>query len=257
LVQQQLPFFLPFVSPGDIGATIPMMRGSYKVYAVAAGILIFSFVAAWMLPTTEIFRAILSIPGASAIVVALYQFVRDQAAHERALDLQEKQQLFNLGVTSHMANVAFDRHVQFSEKYISTMQEGLTELFRTGPPGESLKFCQTLIDIRLSFRAWIIEDIAAKVMPFEAALRKMGAHKIVLEGIPPGPERTRLVTEISNLFSDVTGIERGGPVDENLAAGRIMSHLQDLLEVQQLSRLWRAVVQVAIDALERKAYAAK
>lgn len=96
-----------------------MMRGSRKVYTVAAGILILSFVATWMLPTTEILRAILSIPGVSAMVVALYQIVRDQAAHERALNLQEKQQLFNLGVTSHMANVAFDRHVQFSEKYIS------------------------------------------------------------------------------------------------------------------------------------------
>ena len=38
---------------------------------------------------------------------------------------REKQQLFDLGVTSHMANVAFDKHVEFSEKYISTMQEGL------------------------------------------------------------------------------------------------------------------------------------
>ncbi len=32
-----------------------------------------------------------------------------------------------------------------------------------------------------------------------------------------------------------------------------MNHLQDLLGVQQLSRLRRAVVQSAIDALERKA----
>ena len=108
-------------------------------------------------------------------------------------------------------------------------------------------FSQKLIDARLSFRAWITEDIAAKVMPFEAALRKMGAHKIGLEGIPPGPERTRLVTEIYKLFSDVTGIEGSGPVDENLAAGRIMSHLQDLLGVQPLSRLRQAVVQAAID----------
>lgn len=230
-----------------------MMRGSYKVYAVAAGILIFSFVAAWMLPTTEIFRAILSIPGASAIVVALYQFVRDQAAHERALDLQDRQHLFNLGVASHMANTAFDKHVEFAEKYISTMQEGLTELFTTGPPGESLMFSHKLENVRLSFRTWITEDIGVKVMPFEAALRKMGATNIALEGVPPGPKRTQLVTEIYQAFSTVAGIAYEGQVDENLAPGKIMNHLQDLLEVRQLSRLRRAVVQAAIDALERKA----
>ena len=230
-----------------------MTHGSWKVYSFAAVVLLLSYFAARMVPTEEFFRAILSIPGVAALVAMLFQLVRDQAAHERALDLQEKQQLFDLGVTSHMANVAFDKHVEFSEKYISTMQEGLADLFRTGPPGGSLMFSQKLIDARLSFRAWITEDIAAKVMPFEAALRKMGAHKIGLEGIPPGPERTRLVTEIYKLFSDVTGIEGSGPVDENLAAGRIMSHLQDLLGVQPLSRLRQAVVQAAIAALERTA----
>jgi hypothetical protein len=132
------------------------------------------------------------------------------------------------------------------------MQEGLTDLFTTGPPGESLKFGQKLQDIRLSFRAWITEDIEVKVMPFEAALRKMGAHKIVLEGLGVGPERTRLVNEIYKAFSAVAGIEDEGQVDEILAPRTIMSHLQDSLEVRQLVRLRRAAIEAAINALEPK-----
>ena len=120
-----------------------MIRWSWKVYSVLAGAMVVSFVAAWM-ATTELLSAILSTPGVAAMVFALFQFVRDEAAHERALDLQQRQQLFDLGVTSHMANVAFDRHVEFVEKYISTMQKGLTDLFTTGPPGDSLKFGQKL-----------------------------------------------------------------------------------------------------------------
>jgi hypothetical protein len=54
-----------------------MKRRSWKVYAVAAAVLFFSFVAAWM-ATTELLTAILSIPGVSAMIAALYQFVRDQ-----------------------------------------------------------------------------------------------------------------------------------------------------------------------------------
>lgn len=57
-------------------------------------------------------------PWCGAIVTVLYQLLRDQAAHARALELQERQQLFNLGVASHMANVAFDKHIHFSEQYI-------------------------------------------------------------------------------------------------------------------------------------------
>ncbi|HLE64051.1 MAG TPA: hypothetical protein VI750_12960 [Pyrinomonadaceae bacterium] len=163
-----------------------MMRGSWKVYAVAAVVLILSFFTAWTLPTTEILRGIISLPGVGALFAVLFQIVRDQAAHERALDLQERQQLFHLGVASHMANVAFDKHVQFAEQYISKMQDGLTQLFHTGPPGESLKFYSELVDIRLSFRAWITEDLETKVMPFEDALRQMGAKNIGLKGCRPG-----------------------------------------------------------------------
>ena len=137
-------------------------RHSWKVYVVAAVVLVVSFVAAWTLPTTDILRGVIGLQGVAALFAALYQIVRDEAAHARVLDLQERQQLFNLGVTSHMANVAFDRHVGFSEQYISRMQQGLTQLFQTGPPGESLKLCSDLIDIRLSFRAWITEDLEAK-----------------------------------------------------------------------------------------------
>jgi len=61
------------------------------------------------------------------------------------------------------------------------------------------------------------------------------------------------VNEIYQVFSDVTGVKGDGQTDEKLAPRKIMSHLQDLLGVQQLSRLRRAVVQAAIAALESKA----
>ncbi|MFQ5929613.1 MAG: hypothetical protein ACE5MK_07930 [Acidobacteriota bacterium] len=228
------------------------MRHSWKVYIVASIVLVVSLVAAWTLPTTEILRGIIGLPGVGALFAALYQIVRDQAAHERALELQEKQQLFNLGVASHMANVAFDKHVQFSEQYISKMQQGLTELFQKGPTGESLKFCSDLIDARLSFRAWITEDLEVKLMPFEDALREIGARNIALEGLSPGKERTRVIDEMYQVFSNVLGLKHEGEVDERVAPRRIISHLQELLGVQQLTRLRMAPIRAAIDALEKK-----
>jgi hypothetical protein len=138
---------VPASVAGDVRLQEEKMRQSWKVYVVAMIVLVVSFVAAWTLPTTKILRGIIGLPGVGALFATLYQIVRDQAAHERAIELQEKQQLFNVGVASHMANVAFDKHVQFSEQYITRMQQGLTDLFQTGPPGESLKFCSDLIDI--------------------------------------------------------------------------------------------------------------
>jgi hypothetical protein len=230
-----------------------MMRKSWKVYTVASGVLTLSFVTAWTLPTTEILRGIISLPGVGALLAVLYQIVRDQAAHERALELIEKQHLFNLGTTSHMANVAFDKHVQFSEQYITKMQQGLTELFQNGPTKESLKFYGDLVDIRRSFLAWITKDLKGRITPFEDALYKIGASNIILDSLPVGEARSREVEQMYQIFSDVLGLPKEKvSLDERVAPERILSHLQHLLGVEHLSRLRAAVIKQAIDTLESK-----
>jgi len=227
------------------------MQLNWKLYVVAAILCVVSFVTASLLPTTDVIRSLITVPGVGALFIALFQLLRDEAAHVKALEIHDKQQLFNVGVTSHMANVAFDKHVEFSETYIKKMQEGLTELFRTGPPGESLRFAQDLQDIRLSFRAWLTGDVQAKIMPFESALREMGAIHIALEGMPPGANRSSKVDQIYKRFSEVAGIEHEGHVNEELAPGRIMDHIQALLGVEQLCRLRKAVIEAAINTLEK------
>lgn len=229
------------------------MRESWKVYAAAAVVLIISFVAAWTLPTTEILRGIIGLPGLAALFAVLYQVFHDQAAYERALELQRKQQLFNLGIASHMANVAFDKHVQFSEQYIARMQQGLTDLFQKGPTKESLRFCGDLADIRRSFAAWITKDFKDKITPFEDALYKICASEMILNHLPVGEKRSREVDQMYQIFSEVLSLpSEKGSVDERVAPDRILSHLQHLLGVEQLSRLRAAVIKEAIDALESK-----
>lgn len=226
------------------------MRKSWRLYAAASAVFIVSFVIAWIFPTTESFRGIFALPGVGALLVALFQVFRDQTAHEKSLELQNKQQFFNLGVASHMANVVFDKHILFSEQYIAKMQECLSDLVVTGPPGNSLKFSSELIDIRLSFRAWITEDLYVKLSPFENALTEIGAKKFALEGLPPGEKRKREVQVMFDLFSNVLGYNSEGPVCEEITPGKIISHLQDLLGVRQMNRLRSAVINEAINCLE-------
>jgi hypothetical protein len=215
-----------------------------------------------MVTTDEVLRAILSnpwvaaltaflsFPGVAALLTVLYQAVRDQAAHERALDLQQRQQLFNLGVASHMANVAFDKHVEFAERYISTMQTGLEELFRSRRPEEGENVLKKLADIRLAHRAWITDDIEDKVTPFESALSEIGKINV---GGGAHPQRDYDVDQLYQFFSRALGLSGRGPAgDDAIAARRIISHLQDLLEVRQMIHLRREVVQAGINALERK-----
>jgi hypothetical protein len=152
-----------------------------------------------------------------------------------------------------MAKVAFDKHVEFCEKYIGRMQSGLSELFAAGPTPQCLTLASDLADIRLSFRAWITSDLQEKILPFEEALRKVGGMSMMMERLPVGDRRARAVDLMFDEFNKIIGLPKTGEkLDERVAPRRIMDHLQDLLGVKELSHLRSTLMGEAIRALERK-----
>src|SRR5205814_5673315 len=97
------------------------------------------FGAAATIPAVgDLTRAVTALPAAAAVIAAIFQLVRDQAAHDRAIALQAAQNSFAVGATSHMAGVAFDRYVAFSEEYVRELFSTLNTLFRKGPTEEAL-----------------------------------------------------------------------------------------------------------------------
>ena len=231
------------------------MTYSWPIYIILAIVFALSLGTALFLPTADILRWISSAPALVALIGVVLQIFRDHAQHEKALVIQRDQQHFVLGVTSHMADVAFDRHVEFCEKYISQMQEALSTLFREGPTRKCLELSARLADTRLSFRTWLTSDIQNKILPFEHALTKIAGMHIELDGLPVGDKRTQVVETMYNTFADVLGLSRlegRGQSDEAVVAGRIMDHLQDILGVKQLVRLRIALVDEAEKTLEKK-----
>lgn len=231
------------------------MTYSWPVYIVLAIVAAVSFGAALFLPTTDILRWVSGVPALVALIGVVLQIFRDHAQHEKATALQRDQQHFILGVTSHMANVAFDRHVDFCEKYIQRMQLGLTELFQKGPTKDCLQLRIELADIRLSFRTWLTKEIQNKILPFEDALTKIAGMHMQLDHLGVGDKRNQVVEAMHNTFADILGLSRlegRGNNDEEVAARRIMDHLQDILGVKQLVRLRVALVDEAVKTLEEK-----
>jgi len=229
------------------------MTYSWPVYIVLAIVAAISFGTALFLPTADILRWVSGVPALVALIGVVLQIFRDHAQHEKALAIQRDQQHFILGVTSHMANVAFDKHVEFCEKYISQMQETLSTLFYEGPTKKCLELASKLADIRLSFRTWLTSEIQDKILPFEKALVKIGANEQLLKDLPGGTERTETVKEVYDIFSSVLDIPRDGRVvDVQVASGRIMDNLQAILGVKQLVQLRIALVDKAVKTLEGK-----
>lgn len=211
------------------------MTYSWPVYSIPAIVFALSLGTALFLPTADILRWISGAPAIVALIGVVLQIFRDQAQHEKALIVQRDQQHFVLGITSHMANVAFDRHVDFREKYITQTQETLSTLFREGPTRQGFELSAKLADIRLSFRTWLTSDIQNKILSFEDALTRIAGMHLELGHLPVGEKRTQVVETMHNTFADVLGLSRPegrGESDETVLAGRIMDHLQGILGVK-------------------------
>lgn len=236
-----------------------ILYGACLLLAVA------SFAIALTLPTSGLVAAVIASPGAVALLGALYQLLRDHAAHELQLVRDEaahQRQLLrdeladhrnilaraaershDLAVTSHMANVAFDKHVEFVERYLERVQETIRALYRQGPAQGALDLCGELVDIRLKYAAWLTKDVESKLTPVENALHRIGVNALVLTDMPVGEKRSRIVEEMFNTYRDVLGLEGSDrPANPDVVVHRIIDHLRSLLHVEQFSRLRTAAI---------------
>ncbi|MBI4795496.1 MAG: hypothetical protein HY790_06595 [Deltaproteobacteria bacterium] len=100
-----------------------MIKKNINFYVICGIVFLGSFFISSYFQVDSLLREISKIPSVGALFVALFQLFRDEAAFEKQRALQADQQYFQIGATSHMANVAFDKHAAFSEEYIAQVNE--------------------------------------------------------------------------------------------------------------------------------------
>lgn len=185
-----------------------------------------------------------TLSGAAAVFAALLQLFRDQLEHDRTRALEASRQSFSLGATSHMATVAFDRHVAFSEEYAAEVVKTLTTLFRAGPSDQVSPHARTLHEIRQRWAVWLTPAIERQLDAFEAALRKIGANAHFVEVDLANPKRQEAITEMYALFAEVTGMKEweGHPVTSDRAIETIIDGLRRVLGIDELTELRQKLV---------------
>jgi hypothetical protein len=222
-----------------------MERRSLAIYAVAAFVTLASFAAVVFLPVPVSCRQLFSIPALGGLLTFLAQGWRDQLAHERARDLQARQQDFTLGIASHMANTVFDKQVAFCEEYARELHQALSDLFGRGPSQLAGPRATALRDIRRKYAPWISDELVERLMPFEKALNEIATDSQLLEHLDVGPMRTEFAQRMYDAFSAVLGIGENHPTDAPEAIATILSHLHDVLGVSDFEDLRRAAIREA------------
>lgn len=208
------------------------------------GLVFLVFLAAAVVPRLgDLTRAVTALPAAAAVIGAIFQLLRDQAAHDRALGIQGTQNSFAIGATSHMATVAFDKHVLFCEEYIAEMFNTLKTLFREGPTEKALSHAAQLYQIRQKWALWLTLAIEANLDKFEAAIREIGADAHFVAVDLAHPDRSNLIREMFALFKEVMG--RGysaQPANADHAIEMVIQELRRVLGIEELTRLRQTFV---------------
>jgi hypothetical protein len=132
----------------------------------------------------------------------------EQQKSQHSKELLAAQNVFSVGVTSPMATVAFDKHVEFCEEYVKEMSEALHALIQNGKPEEMLD-TRRLSIIREKWALWLTHEIENTLDEVERRIRLVGGPAQVLE--PDGTPASNAGALASIIKRSDRVFKRGGP----------------------------------------------
>jgi hypothetical protein len=157
-----------------------------------------------------------------------------------------------LAVTSHMANVAFDKHVEFCEKYIAEVHLTMSTLFQRGPTEEVIGHAQNLFLLRQQYAAWITADISKKLDPFQNALSKLGSQARLVEAMRNAANGDKIIEEMYATFDSIMDLDKKDrdKINPDIAVENIKTRLRDILGIEELTRIREKVIKEAIKSID-------
>jgi len=122
---------------------------------------------------------------AGPVAVGVSKYLSD-----RTIERQKDQ--FSVGATSHMATVAFDKHIGFCEEYVQEVYAALRTLIEGGSTEEPLD-AGRFSRVRQKWALWLTHEIENKLDEFELAIAQIiggSAQDVDATGVPISSERS-------------------------------------------------------------------
>ncbi|HTR00774.1 MAG TPA: hypothetical protein VMH83_12320 [Candidatus Acidoferrum sp.] len=233
------------------------MLSKKSIYIGAVVTFVASVIAILIFPYGTLFSTLASVPLIGSLFAALFQILRDVSSYERQILLQESQQRFALGASSHMANVAFDRHAAFADEYICEVFKTLDTLFKHGPTEEAFPHAGKLLSIRKKYAVWLTPEIDKMLQAIEGALRTVGANKCLLMSSIEGEARQKVISEMYKVFADILGKEnmgsdtwQGVALSDEVAIAGVIQGLRIVLGTAELTKIRSALIDKALQNIK-------
>ena len=215
----------------------------------------------------------LSASGVLAIlinVIGIFWFkerLRQSISHEYALklesfkkevqsELQKEQQIFNLGAMSHMATTVFDKHTEFSEKYLEKVMECFHFLRSSRESEKAIGFAGDLTKLRFQYAAWLTKAIDQELLVFEDKLRKLGANSELIN-MPKNTgtievHRDAAARELGDILTAFTSWKEVSKEHPEAQLDYIQNTIRDILGINKLVKLRELIVSNGENQLSRQ-----
>lgn len=230
------------------------MKLNIKAYAVLATVFILSIGTFFLLPKVDnVIGSIIAAPGATALLAALFQLMRDEADYEKKLESQRREFQFTLGAASHIANAAFDKHVEFCEKYMKELHKTVQTLYQKGETPATLEHASELYTLRQDYAIWLTNSINTDLFKFESALRQLGANAHFIEVTANceahNEQRSLRIDRNFDLFSRILGLKNSNDIQEKSMVDALKTKVRAILSIQELTKLREHLVKQASNAI--------
>ena len=206
-------------------------RNTYIVLLIIA---ILSLTALIFADSSETMKMLTSSTFVGSLLIAIFQIIRDDKKFIEESIFQERQHTFNLAATSHMSEVVFDKHVQFSEEYVEEMNKILSILTSVGRKVEDPTIVFALGAVRVKYRLWVSKKMTEMLIDFERSINSIIGNSELIEysSDMDKDKRKRLIDETYDKLKEILGLKGEGTGNE-----LVISHLQDILGISKLTTL--------------------
>jgi len=212
------------------------------VYAGLFVVFAASYALADALPAESLLRTVAGNVGVAALIGALFQLLRDHAAHEIEVWLRRDDQQFHVGVTSHMANMVFDKHVAFCEEYMAEVQATVDKLIAEHASPAAIEHANRLYEIRRRHATWVTTAMSQRLEGFEFAVRKLGAKAQFIDRTAGRPiyadARSRTIEKVAADFERILPrlFDEVG-ADDAIASETVIQRVREILDIERLVEL--------------------
>lgn len=201
---------------------------------------IFTLSAAFYMavPIESTLKEVSAIPGIAALFIALSRILFDNIEYARTIAFEREKEEFNIAITSHMADIAFDKHISFCEEYLTEMNAAVTLLLQKGTCEEMFGYAARLHSIKVKYQLWITKEIETKLNPFEKALQIIGANAGFYNADRAEAVDSGAVKESHKLVKEIFGYHADGSKENNeIRRQEVIQRIREIIGIEELTAL--------------------